>query len=102
MEKAQKADENPVRLHLVVTGRVQGVGFRAFVQEQAVAMQVCGWVRNLGYNQVEVVAEGPRDLLSRFSSVVQRGPSYARVDEVREDWEIPTRDLLDFRVRSSR
>lgn len=90
------------RLHLWVTGRVQGVGFRAFVQDVAESLGVNGWVRNVGWNQVESVAEGPRSELEKFSQRVQRGPSVSRVDEFHEDWEIPTREFDSFEIRIGR
>jgi len=54
-------DANPneiVRAHVWVTGRVQNVGFRAFVQESGALLRLTGWVRNVSYDRVEAVAEG--------------------------------------------
>ena len=55
-----KQQDEIVRVHIWVKGRVQGVGFRAFVQQNALPIGVTGWVRNVGYNTVEAVAEGTR------------------------------------------
>ncbi|MCX6038544.1 MAG: acylphosphatase [Chloroflexi bacterium] len=52
---------DPVRIHIWVTGHVQGVGFRSFVQQSGVLSGLTGWVRNVGYDTLETVAEGPRD-----------------------------------------
>jgi acylphosphatase len=87
------------RVHIWVTGRVQGVGFRAFVQQAGTLFGLTGWVRNVSYDQVETVAEGRRDVVERFAETVKTGPRAARVDEARVEWEAPTRDLKQFGVR---
>lgn len=89
------------RVHLWVYGRVQGVGFRAFVQQQGHLLGLNGWVRNVGYDGVEVVAEGRRDVLERFVELVQRGPRAARVDRARVEWEPASGEFHAFEVRSS-
>jgi acylphosphatase len=78
-----------VRTHLWVSGRVQGVGFRAFVADAATALGLVGWVRNVGWNEVETLAQGPKPDVERFVQMVQRGPAVARVDQARLEWEIP-------------
>jgi acylphosphatase len=89
-------------LHLWVTGRVQGVGFRAHVQFVAQTLGLIGWVRNVGYDQVETVAEGQRADLEEFARLVCAGPRAARVDESRIEWFSANNDFSDFNVRSSR
>lgn len=91
-----------VRLHLQVTGRVQGVGFRAFVLEAAKQADLTGWVRNLGYDQVETMAEGPRNKLEWFAEQLKSGPLGGRVDQARIDWKTGTGEFKSFVVRSSR
>jgi acylphosphatase len=71
---------------LIVRGRVQGVGFRRFVQKRAQELQVTGTVRNLADGSVEVRAEGPGGKLQAFVEIVRNGPAYARVSEVLESW----------------
>lgn len=93
---------DPLRLHAQVSGRVQGVGFRAFVKETADSAGLTGWVRNLGYDQVEVVAEGSHEKLDWFAEQLKDGPLGARVDRVRIDWETGHGDFPGFIVRSSR
>ncbi len=88
-----------VRVHIWVTGRVQGVGFRAFVQQSGALFGLTGWVRNLGYNQVEAVAEGRRNVVERFIEAVRTGPRASRVDDARIEWEMPTGELEQFGVR---
>ena len=90
------------RIHIWVQGRVQGVGFRAFVHYHAEAQGLTGWVRNIGYDQVEVVAEGERARLESFCRVVQSGPPGSRVVESRLEWENHVGEFLDFNIRSSR
>jgi len=89
-------------VHVWVEGRVQGVGFRAFVQQNAVQIGVTGWVRNVGYNTVEAVAEGTKMQTEDFLRMVKRGPLGSRVDESREKWEQVTGEFEAFRVKASR
>ncbi len=96
---AETNSDDLVRVHIWVTGRVQGVGFRAFVQGSGALFGLSGWVRNVSYDQVETVAEGRRDVVERFVETVKTGPRAARVDEARVEWETPTGDLDQFGVR---
>jgi acylphosphatase len=68
--------------HYVVKGRVQGVGFRFFVNRAAAVEGLHGWVRNLPDGSVEILSEGEADALDRFERQVRQGPAGARVDEV--------------------
>ena len=90
------------RVHVWVQGRVQAVGFRAFVQQNAIQIGVTGWVRNVGYNTVEAVAEGTKEQVEMFLQMVKRGPLGSRVDESREEWEQVTGEFESFRVKASR
>jgi acylphosphatase len=90
-----------LRLHIWVSGRVQNVGFRAFVQQTGELMGLTGWVRNVGYDSVETVAEGAREVLERFSLAVQNGPRGSRVDESRIEWEAASAEFKSFDVRNS-
>jgi len=85
-----------------VTGRVQGVGFRAFVQQSAQLFGLTGWVRNVGYDEVETLAEGNRDILERFAETVSQGPRASRIDEAKVEWAMPTGEFRDFDVEYSR
>jgi acylphosphatase len=71
-------------LHVRISGRVQGVGFRWFVREEARRLGLSGWVANLPNGDVEVEAGGERSSLERLRSALQVGPSGARVTEVRD------------------
>ena len=71
-----------MRLHVVVRGEVQGVGFRWFVREAARRRNLAGWVRNLEDGGVEIVAEGPDREIGAFRSDIERGPEGASVATV--------------------
>jgi acylphosphatase len=70
------------RLHAVVRGRVQGVGFRWFVRERASALGLAGWVRNREDGTVEVAAEGAPEAIDRLRELLARGPRGADVSAV--------------------
>jgi len=65
-----------------IVGRVQGVGFRWFVREQARALELAGWVRNLPSGNVELMAAGPQHALDKLEAAVRHGPPGARVEHV--------------------
>ncbi|HET7421067.1 MAG TPA: acylphosphatase [Candidatus Dormibacteraeota bacterium] len=84
------------RLHAVVRGDVQGVGFRYFVQRKGQQLGLSGWVRNNDDGSVELVAEGERDKLEQLKRALQEGPRMARVDRVDTQWSTGTGDLRGF------
>jgi acylphosphatase len=69
----------------LVSGRVQGVGFRFFAEEAGRREGLRGWVRNLPDGRVEITAEGEPEAMARFEIAVRQGPRGARVDDVRVD-----------------
>jgi acylphosphatase len=87
------------RVHLLVSGRVQGVAFRAYTEDEARRLGVSGWVRNLPDGRVEVEAEGERAALLGLVRFCERGPPAARVEEVRVDWRAWRGDLGPFATR---
>ena len=89
------------RLHITVKGRVQGVGFRAHVEYEARQLGATGWVRNVGYDIVEVVAEGERDVLERLAGIIKTGPRGSQVDESTVEWSAATGEFQTFIVRRS-
>ncbi|MBO9367553.1 MAG: acylphosphatase [Chloroflexi bacterium] len=93
--------EEMARVHIRVRGRVQGVGFRAFVATEAQRMGLRGWVRNVGWDQVEAVAEGPRPLLERLVEQMRTGPLGARVEEQQVEWETWEGNFQGFEIRRS-
>ena len=90
-----------IRVHIWVKGHVQGVGFRAHVEYHSLQIGVLGWVRNIGWDTVETVAEGTREQIDQFIEMVKAGPRASRVDEARIEYE-PTTGYLDgFSVKHS-
>ncbi len=86
------------QLHATVYGRVQGVSFRFYTRDTAVALGLTGWVANRYDGSVEVVAEGPRAKLDRLLGFLQHGPPMARVDQVQFDFMPATRDFNYFTI----
>lgn len=82
-----------------VRGRVQGVGFRYFVQRTASELQVGGWVRNRADGSVEAHAEADAETLARFRAALEKGPRLSRVDAVHEAPAALTGDEV-FRITS--
>lgn len=85
----------------VVRGRVQGVGFRWFVEREAHMLGVSGWVRNNADGSVEVLAMGTREQISGLRSRLQQGPRAARVDAVEEKDAQPVAGLKSFRIEGA-
>ena len=89
-----------VTRQVVIRGRVQGVGYRAWVEDEASARQLEGWVRNRRDGSVEAVFSGPEDVVSAMVMVCRRGPSMARVDAVQEEAANP--DAMNLRRAGER
>lgn len=87
--------------HFVVRGRVQGVGFRWFVEREAHILGIAGWVRNNADGSVEVLAQGTRDQLLGLRSRLREGPRAARVDEVEELDAKTISGLNTFRIEGA-
>jgi len=87
-----------VRLHAVVRGYVQGVGYRYFVLHRAREARLVGWVRNRADGSVECLAEGPKPAVERLLEDLRHGPYPARVAGVDADWQLPRGDLRRFDV----
>ncbi len=85
----------------VVRGRVQGVGFRWFVEREAHMLGVAGWVRNNHDGSVEVLAQGTREQLSGLHSRLREGPRAARVDVVEVSGAGPVPGLSSFRIEGA-
>ncbi|RRR69826.1 MAG: acylphosphatase [Candidatus Viridilinea halotolerans] len=80
----------PVRAHVIIIGRVQGVSFRAYARDRARAAGVEGWIRNLEDGRVEAVFEGTRPAVQRMVSWCYSGPALAAVEKVEVRWEAPS------------
>jgi acylphosphatase len=87
------------RVHVYVSGNVQGVGFRAFTQESADELALVGWVRNLADGRVEAEIEGPSDRVADLLGKIKHGPALARVDKVEVSEERPLESEHRFSVK---
>jgi acylphosphatase len=93
-------EDGAVFLRAVVLGRVQGVGFRVFVQARARELALTGYARNLSdERRVEVIAEGPREALESLLAALRVGPSGAYVEKVEASWGESTGGYEGFGVR---
>jgi acylphosphatase len=98
MTSAEKSIE---ARRLLIRGRVQGVGFRWFVEREAHTLGIAGWVRNNADGSVEVLAQGSRDQLFALRSRLREGPRAARVDGVEESEARPVAELNSFRIEGA-
>jgi acylphosphatase len=78
--------EDKQRVHVHITGRVQGVFFRASAEAEAKRLGLTGWVRNRPDGSVELVAEGSRTKLDDLVAWCRHGPPRAEVDDVQIEW----------------
>ncbi len=84
----------------IVSGQVQGVGFRYFVLRRARQLGLSGSVRNLPGGQVEVRAAGARDELNLLLEDLRRGPLFSRVEDVTVNWNVPVDETGEFIIGS--
>lgn len=87
-----------VARRFLVSGRVQGVGFRYFAQDVARRENLTGIVRNLDDGRVEALVEGEGEAIERFEMALHRGPSQARVCEVESESLVPSGRYYGFLV----
>jgi acylphosphatase len=87
------------QLRAVIEGRVQGVGFRYFVQQAAIEIGITGWVRNLADGRVELLVEGSRQDCDELLKTVSQGPSMSAVSNVDEIWGNPTGEERGFHIK---
>ena len=85
----------------LVRGRVQGVGFRWFVEYEANMLRIAGWVRNNPDGTVEVLAQGTREQLAGLHMRLREGPRAARVDHVEVSEAEPVKGLSSFRIEGA-
>jgi len=86
--------------HVTISGRVQGVGYRYFVERVAQSRDLEGWVRNRRDGSVEAVFSGPADAITAVIAACRRGPSSARVEAVQDEAANP--DMLNLREAGER
>jgi acylphosphatase len=87
-----------IQKHVFISGRVQGVGFRAFTRSQAAALNIKGWVKNLADGRVEAKVQGKESNVDQMLAKLKNGPSFARVDNFEAETEKPD-DFNDFEIR---
>lgn len=87
-----------IRMEALVSGRVQRVAYRVYVQDAATQLQLVGLVRNLPNGTVRVVAEGPPDILKALVEYLHEGSLQARVESVAVDWQSATGTFDEFSV----
>ena len=93
------SDGSSHRLHAIIHGRVQGVGYRAFAIRSAQQIGLTGWVRNRYNGTVETVAEGDRTQLENYLKVLQRGPISSNVTTIDEEWSAATMEFDQFKIK---
>jgi acylphosphatase len=95
----EKFKKQIIRAHLLISGRVQGVFYRASTQDKALSLDLHGWVCNLPNGQVEIVAQGKPENVHALIAWARSGPPMAQVDDVDVSWEEPSPTVKGFRVR---
>ncbi len=86
------------RVHLIVAGAVQGVGFRMFIDRKAKELNLSGWVRNRMDGTVEIDAQGPETAIEELLRQAKKGPSRSLVSSIRKEERVPDKDLEQFTV----
>jgi acylphosphatase len=92
-------DNDLIRAHVRLSGRVQNVGFRYSTADEARRRRIAGWVRNLDSGNVEAVFEGPREAVEGMLRWCHQGPPGAWVRHVDVTWDEPPERLREFEIR---
>ena len=90
--------KNTLTLNMKITGKVQGVGFRFFVQQQAQKLGINGWVSNKSNGDVEALAQGEKADLEQFIAKVKEGTTFSRVDNVNLEWMNKGEQYFGFEI----
>lgn len=88
-----------VRCHIFVSGRVQGVFFRANTQKVAQSLGVFGWVKNTEDGRVEVLVEGEKEKVEELINWLKRGPPLAKVENLSIEWQEYKGEYNDFQIK---
>lgn len=94
----QSVDEPPVRVRALVSGRVQGVGFRAFAARAATRLDLFGGVRNLDDGRVELEVEGEKTVIETLLRELKVGPPAAHVRTIEVEWSVATGQYSHFAI----
>lgn len=87
------------RVHIFVSGRVQGVFFRQNTQKKAQELGITGWVKNLSDGRVEAIFEGGKDKIENLIKRTKRGSMFSRVDGIHVAWEEYQGEFNDFVIK---
>ena len=90
--------KNTLTVNMKITGKVQGVGFRFFVQQQAQKLGINGWVSNKSNGDVEALAQGEKVDLEQFIAKVKEGTTFSRVDNVNLEWMNKGEQYFGFEI----
>ena len=91
-------NEQNERMHAFIQGTVQGVGFRFFIYQTGLNLQLYGWVRNRINGNVEILAEGSREKLDTLLRETRKGPQMAKIVKVDVEWQKSRNDLPPFTI----
>jgi acylphosphatase len=91
-------NEQNERMHAFIQGTVQGVGFRFFIYQTGLNLQLYGWVRNRINGNVEILAEGSREKLDTLLKETRKGPQMAQIVKVDVEWQKSRNDLPPFTI----
>ena len=86
------------KVHLIVTGTVQGVGFRMFIDRKAKELKLCGWVKNRIDGSVEIDAQGPEKAIEELLLQAKKGPSRSMVSSIKKEEQEPNPNLDRFTI----
>jgi len=95
----QTVIESNKRAHIYIDGKVQGVGFRNYIQRKAQTLDVTGWVKNLEDGRVEAVFEGEEMDVDQMIEACFEGPPAANVVDIEENWEKASGDIYGFDIK---
>ncbi|MFH1506738.1 MAG: acylphosphatase [archaeon] len=87
------------RLHITISGNVQGVSFRYYAKLRAKELFLDGWIKNVEFNKVEIVIEGKDDEVDMFLEWCKEGPYYTDIEDIKIEEEDFQREFKDFEVR---
>ncbi|NIP40606.1 MAG: acylphosphatase [Candidatus Aenigmarchaeota archaeon] len=87
------------RVHLLISGEVQGVFFRASTRDKAVDLGLKGWIRNLMDGKVECIVEGEKERIEQLIEFCKQGPEGSKVDNIEINWEKPKDEFGSFDIR---
>ncbi len=90
---------NKSRVHIKATGKVQGVFFRVNTKEKAQELNLRGWVKNLGNDKVEIVAEGSKQKLKELVEWAKQGSERASVDDIKIQWQENKNEFNKFKIK---